>query len=81
MARGLASSRHFTADLESLSIRFRLGNLAPAIVSRIDGKRSLDAIHADLSSTPGREAFDTAFAELYAALNGVNVLLLSRPAS
>jgi SAM-dependent methyltransferase len=79
MAQGLASSRQFTAELESLNIRYRLGRLAPAIVSRIDGKRSLDEIHADLSSTPSREAFDAAFAELYAALNGVNILLLSRP--
>ncbi len=80
MAQGLASSRQFTAELESLSIRHRLGNLAPAIVSRIDGRRSLDEIHADLSSSPGREAFDSAFAELYAALNGVNILLLMCPA-
>jgi SAM-dependent methyltransferase len=80
MARGLASSRHLSAELESLSFRYRLGNLAPAILSRIDGRRSIDAIYADLSSTPRRETFDAAFAELYAALNGINVLLLSHPA-
>jgi hypothetical protein len=78
MARGLVASRHFTAELESLSVRHRLGNLAPAILSRIDGRRSVDEIYADLSKSPSREAFDVAFEELYAALNGVNILLLRR---
>jgi len=81
MARGLASSHHFTAELESLSVRHHLGNLAPAILLRIDGRRSVDEIYMDLSSSPGREAFDAAFEELYAALNGVNILLLRRCAN
>jgi len=80
MARGLAATRRLAADLEGLSLSWALDSRAPAILSRIDGRRSLGEIRAALSNPMSREDFDAVFADLYAKLNGINVMLLERPA-
>jgi SAM-dependent methyltransferase len=73
-----------TADADGLKIRFPLPRLAPAILARIDGRRTLAEIHADLQlANPSldREPFRLAFESLYAALNGLNKLVLAYPAA
>ncbi len=79
--RGLRGDA-LTVKADGLTLRFPLPRLAPAILSRIDGRRSLGAIEAELRGadpalTPAR--FSEQFGTLYAALNGVNKLLLAFP--
>ena len=81
LAREVAAEGRLRIELEGLAFDRRFGPLAPAILSRIDGRRSLADIRAALSVSCDRGEFGAAFDELYAALNGVNVLLLRRPAA
>ncbi len=81
MAQGLAATGRLNAEMEWLSVSYRLGKLAPAILSRVDGHASLAGIHAALTTDTDWDTFKTAFDELYAALNGINVMLLRRPVS
>jgi SAM-dependent methyltransferase len=81
MAQGLAATRRLNADLEGLSVSYALDKLAPAILSRIDGKRNLADIHAAMTTDVSWDEFKAAFDDLYAKLNGINVMLLRRPAS
>ncbi len=81
MAQGLAASGRLQAEMEGLRVSYRLGKLAPAILSRIDGRASLADIHAALTTDTDWDAFKAAFDELYAALGGINVMLLRRPVS
>lgn len=71
-----------TAKADGLTLRLPLPRLAAAILSRIDGRRTLGAIHAELRAADAgldwarfREQFD----RLYAALNGINKLLIACP--
>lgn len=68
-----------SADLDGVSVRFPLSRMAPAILARIDGQRSLGEIAADLKLD--QAAMTAQFAPLYAALNGLNKLYLRYPAS
>ena len=71
-----------TATLGGFQILRRLPRLAPAIVGRIDGRRSLAAIRRDLQeANPAvtEERFQQEFRETYAVLRGLNLLLLRRP--
>jgi hypothetical protein len=69
-----------TVDLGGIKAAFPLPALAPAIVARIDGRRSLADIHGDLSSAPAWDAFLDQFGALYRVMNGLNRLLLRLPA-
>ncbi|MSO77418.1 MAG: class I SAM-dependent methyltransferase [Alphaproteobacteria bacterium] len=71
-----------TADLDGVKLTLPLPRLAAAIVARIDGRRSLAVIHADLQSANPRlgwDIFKAEFDALYAALNAINELLLRVP--
>ncbi len=65
--------------------RFRLPlpRLAPAILARIDGHRSVGEIHqalcADTPPGPPADAYGRAFTETFNALNGFGKLFLRRP--
>ena len=76
MAKGMAATRRISADLEGLSVSHAVDRLAPAILSRIDGRRSLTEIHAAMTGKTAWDDFKTAFDALYAVLNGINVMLL-----
>ncbi|HEX9646853.1 MAG TPA: class I SAM-dependent methyltransferase [Alphaproteobacteria bacterium] len=75
-ARALAATGRLTAQLENLTLSFSFGPLAPAILSRIDGVKSLAEIHAALTTDTDWAAFKAAFDDLHAKLNGINLLLL-----
>jgi SAM-dependent methyltransferase len=78
MAQGMASTRRLNADLDGVSVSHPVDRLAPAILSRVDGKRSISEIHTAMTSTVDWAVFKAAFDRLYAILNGINVLLLRR---
>ncbi|MEO1192742.1 MAG: class I SAM-dependent methyltransferase [Pseudomonadota bacterium] len=82
LARAAQQDLSIKATIAGLALRRRLPRLAPAILSRIDGKRSLGEIRADLQAANPAvtdEAFKEAFAETYGALQGLNLLLLRYP--
>lgn len=82
LARGLAGQLTLKLELGGLAHRRPLPALAPAILQRIDGRRPVAEIRASLMAANGAltvEAFDQAFGELYAVLQGFNLLLLARP--
>ncbi len=81
LAQGLAATRRLNADLEGLSVSYALDKRAPAILSRVDGKRNLADIHAALTMDVTWEDFKAAFDDLYAKLNGINVMLLRTPSA
>ncbi|MSO89476.1 MAG: class I SAM-dependent methyltransferase [Rhodospirillaceae bacterium] len=70
-----------TTRIGDLTLRFPLPRLAAAIAARIDGRRTLRDIFADLTEAQaGRldwAGFAGQFVQLYAALNGLNKLLLA----
>ncbi len=76
---------------EKLTLRVELGGspfsvalppLAPAILTRIDGQKSLGDIHLELqahNSDLDWEKFQKQFQQIFAALRDLNLLLLRRP--
>jgi SAM-dependent methyltransferase len=71
-----------TARAEGLEARFALPRHAGPILARIDGRRTLADIHADLAAGEGARfewpAFTEEFDRLYAVFNAVNKMFLSR---
>lgn len=78
MAMGIQAGGALTATLNGVPMRFPLPSLGAAILARIDGRRTLGEIRADLPSRPDWEGFLGEFRPLYRALNGLNKLLLRR---
>jgi SAM-dependent methyltransferase len=81
IARGLKPGAGLRADLGGVSVNLPLPRLAGPMLARIDGQTSLGHLHdalADLQRGLTWEAFMAQFRDLYAALNGVNKLLLRR---
>ncbi len=76
LAQEIAATGKLSATLEETLLSYRFGPLAPAILSRIDGRRTLAEIHAALTVECERAEFEAAFDDLYTKLNGLNVLLL-----
>lgn len=84
LAKGLGGNDAITATVDGLPFRMPLPRLASAILARVDGARSLRAIHAQLAvqdSRLGEEAFLAQFAQLFASLNGLGKLMLRHPPS
>lgn len=81
LAQGIAAARRLNAEMEGLSVSYALDKMAPAILSRIDGERNLADIHTAMTTNVSWDAFFTAFKDLYAKMNGINVMLLRRPAA
>lgn len=78
-------SLNVTAD--GLKLSLPLPPLAGPILSRVDGKRSLDAIHRDLADRIGPDgppldwiAFKTQFDQLYGVFYGLNRMFIRKPA-
>ena len=67
-------------NADGLTLRFPLPRLGPAMLARVDGKRTLGDIHAELRATDAGltwDAFKERFDQLYAALNGINKLVIA----
>ena len=85
LARGrrLKGGGRIKAEVEGVKLAFELPPLAAAILARIDGRRSLGAIQAELAAATPRGldwlVFKGAFDRLYGALNALNVMLIRRP--
>jgi SAM-dependent methyltransferase len=81
-ARNLKPGSALTARAEGLEARFALPRLAGPILTRIDGRRTLADIHAELAASErGRfewPAFKEEFDRLYGVFNAVNKMFLSR---
>jgi len=79
-ARNLKPGGTLTARAEGLEARFALPRRAGPILARIDGRRSLADIHADLADGEGARfewsAFKEEFDRLYGVFNAVNKMLL-----
>lgn len=71
-----------TANRDGIAFRFPLPPLAGAILTRIDGQRSIADIRAEvMAANPNlsEAAFSGQFAQTFAALNGIGKLFLRRP--
>ncbi|MBV9522281.1 MAG: class I SAM-dependent methyltransferase [Alphaproteobacteria bacterium] len=80
LAKGVGAGGMLDAEFGGIRVSFALPPLAGAILARCDGARCLEAIRADLPSRPDWSAFKSQFDTLYAAMNGVNRMLLRCPA-
>lgn len=83
IARGAARSRSIATEFDGLRLSLPLPGYAAPILAAIDGRRTLAEIHesvcAAASPAPDWPAFRRAFDELFAILNGMNLLFLRRP--
>ena len=81
-AKDLKPGGTLTARAEGLAARFALPRRAGPILARIDGRRTLADIHADLAAGESTRfewpAFAEEFERLYAVFNAVNKMFLSR---
>lgn len=78
-----AKSGRIVADTLGAKLTCALPKLAPAIIRRIDGKRTLADILAEIQSADASldaARFQVAFGGVFAALNGLNLLWLRQPA-
>jgi len=78
---GMAPGSTVKATVSGITIRRPLPPLAAAMIKRIDGRRTLAEIQADMAATNPQldgEAFRRQFVELYDALNGLGWLHLTR---
>jgi len=79
VARTVATGGRLGVTMDGFRFDVPMPRLAGAILSRVDGTRTIEAIAAELPVP--RPRFDAEFAELWAALNPLNRLLLApRPA-
>ena len=79
IGQGAARNRRLSVDYDGIKFTFAMPRLAAEIVARIDGARSLGEIHAGMTPTPDWGDFMDQFGELFAALNGFNLLFLRKP--
>ena len=80
MAGAIKPGGSLGTTVDGLKLRFPLPRLAVAMVSRMDGKRTLGAIHEELRGANRDldwDAFSVQFRQLYTALNGIGKLFLS----
>ncbi len=80
LARRLKPGQGISADLPGLTGRLPLPPLAPAMLARIDGRRTLETLHREVADAGGGtltwDAFKRQFDQLYATLNGLAKLYL-----
>ena len=80
LARKLKPGQGISADLPGLTGRLPLPPLAPAMLSRIDGRRSLETLHREVAEAGGGtltwDAFKRQFDQLYGTLNDLAKLYL-----
>lgn len=80
LARALPAGKPLPIDFEGLTIRFAMPRLAGALISAIDGRRTITEMHRHLASQSSRAldwpVFKEQFDQLYRSLNDANKLLL-----
>ncbi len=79
LAAAMPAEPSVTARIDGITFRRSLPPLAGEILGRIDGRRRLEEIHAEIAGDrPGVDwpAFRRAFTALFAALNGLGKLYL-----
>ncbi len=79
LAKSMKPGAAMTATIDGHTFRFPMPRLAAAMVSRIDGRRSLREVFGELRELDGsldEDGFGKQFAQLYAALNGMGRLFL-----
>jgi len=82
LARAVQQDLTIKATIEGFQIRRRLPRLAPALLSRIDGVRTVAAIRQDLqAANPAVDdaRFEAEIGETYAVLRSLNLIVLRRP--
>ncbi|MDX1709535.1 MAG: class I SAM-dependent methyltransferase [Rhodovibrionaceae bacterium] len=81
LAQAIARDRAIQTDFGALPVRFPLPRLAPAIIGRIDGLRSIGAIADDLATAGGHDPQKTLeqARETLDALISVNLVALRKP--
>ncbi|MEA2781987.1 MAG: hypothetical protein QOK29_3531 [Rhodospirillaceae bacterium] len=81
-ARAISEDR-LTFRMDGLEIAFALPRLAGPILARIDGRTPLAEIKRVLATELGSRAagFDSDFAWLYKAVNGIGRMMIRRPAT
>jgi SAM-dependent methyltransferase len=84
LAKRVGRAGGMSIDFDGVKVRFTLPEHAGAILAAVDGRHNLRAIHEAVARGPRRLdwlAFKSAFDRLYAALNGLNIMLLRQPES
>ncbi|MBL8699352.1 MAG: class I SAM-dependent methyltransferase [Alphaproteobacteria bacterium] len=83
LARSIGGNGVVTATVDGLPFRMPVPRLTGALLARIDGRRSLREIHADLAARDPKlteAAFLQQFQQLFANLHALGKLMLRRPA-
>lgn len=78
---GMVRGGRFALKANGLDLVYPLPRLAPAILRRIDGRATLGAILADIQQADASldwPKFQTMFAPVFRALNGLNLMWLKR---
>jgi SAM-dependent methyltransferase len=77
-ADAAAGDRLLAVEIYGLKHRFKLPPLAPAILSRIDGRRTLSEIHAGVAAggRPDWETFLADYRDLFGTLNGLGKMFV-----
>jgi SAM-dependent methyltransferase len=82
LAAGLKSSGDITVSIDGFRTALRVPRLARAILTRVDGRRTLGEIQRDLADSVGElrdwASFATDFQQVFRVFNGINSLFLSR---
>lgn len=82
LARAIRPDGTMGVSFDGITLSLPLPRRAAAIIQRIDGARTLGAIHADMASSTGNlswEAFARDWLAVWRALNGFNRIFLAAP--
>ena len=82
LAAGLKPSGDITVSIDGFRTALRVPRLARAILTRVDGRRTLAEIQRDLAASVGElrdwSSFAADFQQVFRVFNGINSLFLSR---
>ncbi|OSQ49024.1 class I SAM-dependent methyltransferase [Thalassospira alkalitolerans] len=76
LARSVAKTGHIKITFTGLSVTRNLPPASPAILTRIDGKRTVGEIYDLFDPKPEKYEFDAQFAVMFAVLNAANLMYL-----
>ena len=79
LARSVAKSGNIKITFTGLSVTRTMPAASPAILSRIDGKRSIRQIYEMFDPRPEKFEFNAQFAVMYSVLNAANLMYLRYP--
>ncbi|WP_144299672.1 class I SAM-dependent methyltransferase [Elioraea rosea] len=79
LAASLAPGQRIAINLDGFRAQVPIPPLGPALLGRIDGRRSIGSIIAEVGAAAGQEKARRSWSALYAGLNAANKLLLAAP--